>query len=274
MEVNITVTYLGHSGFLVKTDEVYLIFDYYIGELPKFPINSTIYVFVSHRHDDHFNPEIFKLTKHNNVTFFLSYDIKLNAYGMRKYGITDEIKKNIFQIRFDEDITINNHILPTRYDNIAGNNYIYPLTSSAKPNEKPDADLVRIRTLKSTDSGVAYLISLHGIHIYHAGDLNWWHWEEEGTCYNNNMAANYKREIKKLATAEKNIDIAFIPLDSRLGNSYYYGLKYFCETINAQIIFPMHFWEDYSCQKRFVGEHGYGERIMFVDYKGQNFKIS
>ena len=228
MSTKIEITYLYHSGFLVKLDDIYLLFDYYMGELPKFPNDSRIYVFVSHRHKDHFNPEIFKLQDKHNVRYFLSYDIKLNAYGMRKYGITDKCMEYIVPIRFGEDINI---------------------------------DSLRIRAFKSTDSGVAYLASINGKHFYHAGDLNWWHWEEEGNCYNNNMAANYKREIDKLADAEKNIDIAFVPLDPRLGDSYYYGLNYFCETVDAPVIFPMHFWEDYDCQKRFVNEHGYSERI-------------
>ena len=35
----------------------------------------------------------------------------------------------------------------------------------------------RIQTLPSTDEGIAFLISYQGHVIYHAGDLNWWHWE-------------------------------------------------------------------------------------------------
>ena len=31
-----------------------------------------------------------------------------------------------------------------------------------------------IRTLHSTDFGVAFLVRFHGKWIYHAGDLNWW----------------------------------------------------------------------------------------------------
>ena len=37
-------------------------------------------------------------------------------------------------------------------------------------------DGVAIETLKSTDEGVAYIVHSDGITIYHAGDLNWWHW--------------------------------------------------------------------------------------------------
>ena len=32
----IRVTYLGHSGFLVETQDMYFLFDYYKGEFPRF----------------------------------------------------------------------------------------------------------------------------------------------------------------------------------------------------------------------------------------------
>ena len=43
--------------------------------------------------------------------------------------------------------------------------------------------------------------------IYHAGDLNWWHWEEETESYNEQMRQDYQREIDKLKDIV--IDIAF-----------------------------------------------------------------
>ena len=74
----VKVTYLGHSGFLAELPEALLLFDYYIGSLPELPADKPLYVFVSHRHGDHFNPAIFRLTeKYGQVTFFLSHDIRL-----------------------------------------------------------------------------------------------------------------------------------------------------------------------------------------------------
>ena len=46
-----------------------------------------------------------------------------------------------------------------------------------------DADFniwdLRIHTLKSTDEGVAFLVRVKEKTFFHAGDLNWWYWEEE-----------------------------------------------------------------------------------------------
>ena len=46
------------------------------------------------------------------------------------------------------------------------------------PGGEYEAAGCKIRTLRSTDEGVAYLVSYRGKRIYHAGDLNWWHWRK------------------------------------------------------------------------------------------------
>ena len=53
------ITYLGHSGFLVETETAYFLFDYIRGTLPEFSEKKKLYVFASHAHKDHWNPEIF-----------------------------------------------------------------------------------------------------------------------------------------------------------------------------------------------------------------------
>ena len=64
------------------------------------------------------------------------------------------------------------------------------------PNEVADRWSGRMRTdfalptcsilsLKSTDEGAAFAIrETDGTSIYHAGDLNWWHWEGEPLAWN------------------------------------------------------------------------------------------
>lgn len=40
---------------------------------------------------------------------------------------------------------------------------------------------IRIEAFGSTDVGISFLIDLQGIRLFHAGDLNNWHWSEEST---------------------------------------------------------------------------------------------
>lgn len=57
---------------------------------------------------------------------------------------------------------------------------------------------LKVQTLHSTDAGVAFLVYVDDRIIYHAGDLNWWHWEEESEYYNEQMRMDYQKEIHKL----------------------------------------------------------------------------
>ena len=74
------VTHLYHSGCLVELEEHLLLFDYYQGEL-HLNQEKPLYVFVSHRHYDHYNPNIFKI-HHPQITYILSNTLrhKYDAY--------------------------------------------------------------------------------------------------------------------------------------------------------------------------------------------------
>ena len=66
-----------------------------------------------------------------------------------------------------------------------------------------DADFniwdLRIHTLKSTDEGVAFLVRVKEKTFFHAGDLNWWYWEEEDDeTWNEPMRQAYQKEIAKI----------------------------------------------------------------------------
>ncbi|UZT81120.1 MBL fold metallo-hydrolase [Caproicibacterium sp. BJN0003] len=113
----------------------------------------------------------------------------------------------------------------------------------------PDTDYdmgdIKIHTLTSTDLGVAFLIWIDNLCIYHAGDLNWWHWEGDTQENNAHMKAAYQKEIDSIKG--KKIDIAFVPMDPRLENQYLWGLDYFMRTVGADVCIPMHFGDNYSC---------------------------
>lgn len=72
------VTYLFNSGFVIELEEHILLFDYYKGKLPSFNPNKKLYVFASHVHHDHYNPDIYKIN-HPNITYILDQDIDNNG---------------------------------------------------------------------------------------------------------------------------------------------------------------------------------------------------
>lgn len=145
---------------------------------------------------------------------------------------------------------------------------------SVKPNEEREVMGCRIRTLRSTDEGVAFLVKYRGKTVYHAGDLNWWHWEGEPEEYNTAMRRAYQSEINKLQ-GEK-IDFAFVPVDPRLGEQYCWGLDCFMKRTDTKRIFPMHFWENYEVFDRLALEkcvQAYEDRIVRIEKEGQTFLL-
>lgn len=256
------ITFIGHSGFLVELEEKYLLFDYYKGKIPALSAEKPLYVFASHGHSDHFNPEIFQLADaYPKSVFILSYDIKVKTYQREKWRLRPETGEKIRKAA-------------------AGRRYL--LTKEGKLREREavsqpgsrKATDTEILTLKSTDAGVAFLIYTEGRTIYHAGDLNWWHWEGEHPQYNNNMAANFKREMGKLAGVV--IDAAFLPLDPRLEKDYARGFVYTLETARVKNAFPMHMWEKYSVVQELKKESRVqesGTNVIEIVTAGQEWMI-
>lgn len=74
------LTYIFHSGFVVETEQVIMVFDYWMDPadvMSRF-LNSgkPLYVFSSHFHEDHFNRTVFEWKKREGRTYYiLSKDI-------------------------------------------------------------------------------------------------------------------------------------------------------------------------------------------------------
>lgn len=207
------ITYISHSGFAVELKTHVLLFDYYKGEIPKFDVDKHMIVFASHVHHDHYVKEIFELKEqYANVHYVLSSDIRKSA------------KKILAERQMEESVTF------------------------LRMHQELKLGEVNMQTLKSTDAGVAFLVSCEGQMIYHAGDLNWWHWEGESDAYNAHMKTAYFKELENLKNIS--IDVAFVPVDPRLGEQYYYGIDALARCADVKALIPMHCWDDYTvCEK-------------------------
>ena len=136
-------------------------------------------------------------------------------------------------------------------------------------------DDLEIKTLESIDLGIAFIVKVEDKTIYHAGDLNWWHWEGENTPEENKFAEDkFKSAIDKIKG--ENIDVAFLPLDSRQGNQYYLGFDYFMRNTNTKVAFPMHFFRAYSLSKIFKDSEyasTYKDKIIDINKDSQTFEL-
>ena len=241
------ITYIGHSGFLMEWETCYWLFDYYKGEIPQLNPDKKLFIFASHQHADHFNPEIFNLgDKYPNVEYVLSSDIKMKNEYRNKAGQTDGMIRKIVSVKPSQEYKL----------------------------EDANRDLIVLKTLKSTDCGVAFLLQYHGKTVYHAGDLNQWVWKEGTKQDNNNMTANFNKEMEELK--DLLIDVAFAPLDPRQEEWYYLGLEKLLSYAKVRYVFPMHFWGRPEIIGQYKDERSlylYNAIIMDVCKDGQAWKI-
>jgi L-ascorbate metabolism protein UlaG (beta-lactamase superfamily) len=209
----IKIDYLGHSGFFVENESSMLLFDYYYGDLSFLEEKldeKPLFVFSSHAHGDHFNPEIFSIViKHKKTSYHLSFDIK------GKPTVPNNL--NIQYLDVDRTYEIE--------------------------------DLGIVKTLQSTDEGVAFLIKTSDETLFYAGDLHWWDWPGEDPDWLTEQETVFKREIGKIKN--ESIDIAFAVLDSRLEDNYAKGMTHILSELHPRYVLPMHFWDDRSVVERF-----------------------
>ncbi len=101
-----------------------------------------------------------------------------------------------------------------------------------------------IRAFGSTDVGVSFLIEVDGKRIFHAGDLNNWHWKDESTPLEAAEAERkYLAELEVIARYTPEMDVAMFPVDPRLGTDFMRGARQFIDRIRTGVFVPMHFWE-------------------------------
>ena len=236
------VTYLYHSGFAVELEKHIFVFDYMKGKLPDWDGRKEIIFFASHKHPDHFVMDIFQwFEKYENLRYVLGSDIKLSDKYLECNGVDPCVKTVI---------------------------------TNAGKNRTLELGDVKIETLRSTDEGVAFIVCTEGKTIYHAGDLNWWHWEGEADSWNTQMEKDYKKEISLIDG--RHFDVAFVPLDPRLEWAYGLGMQEFLEHTDTDHVFPMHMWDDYrTIDKYKKSDKGrqYADKVMEISRPGQEYAL-
>lgn len=237
------IYYIYHSAFVVELKKHILIFDFY--KIPNNKKNKEedfynnflrkegkeILVFSTHSHSDHFNKEILKWSEFNKNI---------------KYILSEDIK------------------LPY-------NDKKFIFTKEGESLELFENEKIKIHTFGSTDLGSSFYVNIEGKNIFHAGDLHFWHWEDDSLLEEKEMKERYisiLQEIRKLSQ----IDIAFTPVDPRLGKNVYEGVDIFYEILEPKIIIPMHFSDDYSAMTGFLNRFQ-GKNVKVVEIKDSMIKI-
>ena len=128
-------------------------------------------------------------------------------------------------------------------------------TISMRPGETAEVNGMEITAFGSTDEGVSFWIKWHGKSIFHAGDLNDWHWRDEGGDeYADKAEAWFLKELTLIKESVPHIDLAFFPVDPRIGNDYYKGAVLFAKAMRPDLLIPMHYRGTFSPPSAFYAE--------------------
>ncbi len=134
---------------------------------------------------------------------------------------------------------------------------------------------ISVKAFGSTDIGISFLIRTEGRTIFHAGDLNNWHWKDESTPEEIAVAErDYLKELELLADTTDHLDVALFPVDPRLGSDFARGAEQFIDRIHVRLFVPMHFGENYEKLTFFYDyAEAKGVSVMHITEKGQTTTI-
>lgn len=159
----------------------------------------------------------------------------------------------------------------------------------AKGGEYRD-ELIRVKAYGSTDAGISFYIEAGGHKIFHAGDLNNWHWNEEETpadaaknerafldelsLITREISPDKRSDSQRAAPGGAVLDAAMFPVDPRLGKDYKRGAEQFLDSIKTGLFIPMHFWDNYGAARAFGPQaESRGSRFAEIYAPGDIFEI-
>ncbi len=175
---------------------------------------EPVLILVSHHHKDHFVREIFEWAADwPQVHYILSND---TARAVRHQLSPGSLWRGT-RLREDQYTVL-------------------------KRGESTDIAGFTVHAFGSTDIGNSYVVEVGGLKVFHAGDLNAWIWKDESTEAEVRKAlGDYRAILKDISSAYPELDIAMMPVDSRIGTDYWTGAYELVRAIDIRYFFPMHF---------------------------------
>lgn len=191
--------FLHHSGFMLELETMILVFDYYLDPLKRL--------------ED-------RLEKTDKpVYFFVSH-----VHGDHFNRAIRKFEKRASGYFLHRDCRLA----------LADESLLHEMDVGETVNEGP----LSVHMYGSTDAGGSYMVEAEGLTIFHAGDLNWWHWAGEGDSENREARDWFFRELSCIK--EKEVDIAMLPVDARQQAAREWGVKAYLSHFSAGLLIPMH----------------------------------
>ena len=220
--------YVYHSGFILENDNIVVVIDYYKDSGWKGK-EGTVHEYLRNT-----EKRMYILASHAHPDHFNPEIFGWSEKKNLRYILSSDIRK--VNKEWEDDVVW------------------------LDKGETWQDDFLRIKAYGSTDVGISFLLHTEGKRIFHAGDLNNWHWREESTEQEVEEAEKaFLREVAVLAKDADFLDLAMFPVDPRLGADYMSGAKQFIDRIPVRKFVPMHFWERYekaNAFREYAENHG------------------
>lgn len=239
MSQSLTITYYHHSGFSVAVEDTLLVFDYWLGEKEMLPEEKRITLEMLRRYK-----RVYVFISHEHPDHMDPVVFTWRGQAPVRYIISDDMPDTVTgeRIRSGETIALTDRISVQAYD--------------------------------STDLGVSFLVTVDGTRIFHAGDLNFWHWRDEATVREIEEAEeDFAKAMQPLEGMR--MDIAFFPVDPRMGQMYDAGANTFIMSAKPRLMLPMHFWGRKSIAAEFARHSSNHEtQVMALTRHGEELAVS
>ena len=239
------VTYLEHSGFVIEDGKRAYVFDYW--KDPAGVIDTLaeqgyeLHVFVSHIHHDHYVKSIFKYLPYIHSVWYHE-DVPALRDAFKEVQEIAGAKLDTEKARLVLE-RINNEC-PTDDQTLSEESLTEELVQqvfslhSMKVGDTLESDNLTVTMFGSTDAGGSFLVDTGTHRIFHAGDLNWWHWS--GDTPENIAEAKALKEKEFAPLTGLSVDIMMFPVDARLEVAREWGALEVLGMMNTKLFIPMH----------------------------------
>lgn len=209
----IRIFYMFHSCFCVLSDPLALLFDYpsdeFLGERRSMILEVAkrllkgrrVLALFSHGHWDHYGRGFIEVVREaGSLTLIVSCDIARS--------------EEAFLREMNAELVV------------------------AEPHKTYSLGGIEVKTFESTDVGVAYLVKLNGLSVYHSGDLARWIWPDLPRHSREAIDRLFREEVGRVASEE--VDVAIVVAEPRLPG--WGGVDYFVKKVSPTYLIPAHLW--------------------------------
>ena len=239
------VTYLEHSGFVIEDGKRAYVFDYW--KDPAGVVDALVeqgqelHFFVSHIHHDHYVKSIFKYLPYIHSVWYHE-DVPALRDAFKEVQEIAGAKLDTEKARLVLE-RINNEC-PTDDQTLSEESLTEELVQqvfslhSMKVGDTLESDNLTVTMFGSTDEGGSFLVDTGTHRIFHAGDLNWWHWS--GDTPGNIAEAKALKEKEFAPLLGVFVDIMMFPVDARLEVAREWGALDILSMMKTKLFIPMH----------------------------------